>query len=100
MWDSCLIDGVPTLGCLNILFELLLKSLGGLVFVVLFVMFVVGSISWLTAGDNAEKLKKAQGTFFSALIGLVIIAISYLVLVILENFLGISGLTEFNIITN
>lgn len=100
VWDSCLVDGIPTIKCLEVLFGILLKSLGGLVFVILFAMFVLGSISWLTAGDNPEKLKKAKGTFFSALTGLIIIAVSYLVLVILENFLGISGLTEFSINTN
>ncbi len=99
-WDSCLVNGVPTIKCLEVLFGLLLKAIGGLVFVILFVMFALGSVSWLTAGDNPEKLKKAKGTFFSALIGLVIIAVSYLALTVLENFLGISGLTTFTINTN
>lgn len=99
-WDSCSVDGVPTIKCLEVLFAALIKSIGGLVFVVLFVMFVMGSLSWLTAGDNPEKLKKAKGTFFSALTGLIIIGVSYLILVILENFLGISGLTQFQINTN
>lgn len=99
-WDSCLVEGVPTIKCLEVLFGILLRSIGGLVFVILLAMFILGSISWLTAGDNPEKLKKAKGTFFSALTGLVIIAVSYLVLVILGSFLGIEGLTEFKIVAD
>ena len=97
MWDSCLIDGIPTIKCIEILFSLLLKSISGLVFVALLAMFVMGSLSWMTAGDNAEKLKKAKGTFFSALLGLVIIAISYLIITIVQSFLGIDGLDTFTI---
>ncbi|OGK64623.1 hypothetical protein A2313_03425 [Candidatus Roizmanbacteria bacterium RIFOXYB2_FULL_41_10] len=100
MWDSCLVEGVPTIKCFEVLFALLLRSLSGLVFVILLAMFVMGSISWLTAGDNPEKLKKAKATFFSALTGLIIIAVSYLVLVILGDFLGLEGLTQFKIVTD
>jgi hypothetical protein len=99
-WSSCLVNGVPTLGCLEVLFSMVLNSLAGLIFIILLAMFVFGSISWLTAGDSPEKLKKAKGVFFSALLGLGIIAISYLVLIILESFLGIDGLTIFKINTN
>lgn len=99
-WDQCLVNEIPTIACVEVLFGILLDSIGGLVFLILFAMFVMGSVSWLTAGDNPEKLKKAKGTFFSALLGLIIVAVSYLVLVILENFLGITGLTDFKIITS
>jgi len=104
IWEQkgCLVEGVPTIGCLEVLFELILQSLAGIVFIVLLAMFILGSISWLTAGDNPEKLKKAKSIFFSALLGLGIIAISYLVLLILESFLGLApgSLTKFQIITN
>jgi len=92
-----MVNEVPTLKCLEPLFENVLGALAGLVFVILLAMFVMGSIGWLTAGDNAEKLKKARGTFFSAIVGLVIISLSYLVINILGSFLGIEGLGTFAI---
>jgi len=98
MWDSCMVSGVPTLKCLEPLFANVLQALAGLVFVILLAMFIMGSLGWLTAGDNAEKLKKAQGTFFSAVIGLVIISVSYLIINILGSFLGIEKLGVFKIV--
>lgn len=100
MWESCMVQGVPTLKCLEVLFALFLRALGGIVFLVLLAMFILGSINWLTAGDNADKLKKAQGTFFSAVVGLVIIAASYLIINILGSFLGLDNLGTFQIMTN
>jgi len=97
MWDSCMVNGVPTLKCLEPLFANILGALAGLVFVILLAMFVMGSISWLTAGDNPEKLKKAKATFMSAGIGLVIISLSFLIVNILGSFLGIKGLGIFKI---
>lgn len=88
-WDSCLIDGVPTLKCTEVVFQNVLTALGGLIFIVLLVMFIYGSVGWLTAGDDAQKLKKAQGTFYSAVLGLVIIAAAYLIIKILEGVLGL-----------
>lgn len=98
MWNSCMVSGVPTLKCLEPLFENILGALAGLVFVILLAMFMMGSLNWLTAGDNAEKLKKARGTFISAVVGLVIISVSYLIINILGSFLGIDKLGVFEIL--
>lgn len=95
-WNSCLIDGVPQLSCLEIVITNLLSALGGLVFIVLLIMFVIGSITWLTAGDDAAKLKKAKATFFSALTGLLIVSAAFVILQLLQNVLGIN-LTKFKI---
>ncbi|MCR4330158.1 MAG: hypothetical protein NUV65_06475 [Candidatus Roizmanbacteria bacterium] len=96
-WTSCLIDGVPTLKCLEVVFQNILLALGGLIFVILLVLFIYGSITILTAGDNAEKLKKGKGIFTSAIIGVVVIAGAYVILLALEQILGINGLTKFTI---
>ncbi len=86
---GCLIDGVPTLVCLEVLFNNLLVALGGIVFLVLLGMFIIGGFNWMTAGDNAEKLKKAKGTFLSAVLGLGIIAGAFVIINLLEATLGI-----------
>lgn len=99
-WSSCLVDGVPTLKCLEIVFQNLFTALGGLIFLILLVLFFYGSITWLTAGADPAKVKKAQGIFTSAIIGLVIIATSYLILKIIEGAFGIKvtifKINEFN----
>lgn len=48
----------------------------GLIF---FFMLIVGAFTFLTAGDSPEKMKKAQGTLFSAIFGILFVACSYLI---------------------
>lgn len=59
---------------------------------VLFIMFVIGSFSYLTSLGNAEKIKKAQGTLRYALIGFILFISSFLFLKIIDIiFLGGNG---------
>ncbi len=84
-----MVDGVPTFKCLEVVFGNLLFMSSALIVLVLFVMFVIGSFSYLTSFGNPEKVKKAQGTFKFAIIGLVLFLSAYLILnVICVLFLG------------
>jgi len=95
-WSSCMVDGIPTLKCLEVVFANILKVSTGLFFLALFVMFIIGSFNYLTSLGNPEKIKKAQGTMKFAVIGLVIFLSSYLILTTIDYlFLGGNG-TIFN----
>lgn len=93
-WSSsnCMVDGVPTLKCFEVVFSNILVLASGLIAVVLFIMLVVGAFSYLTSLGNAEKLKKAKGTLQYAIVGLVIFLASFLILKIIDVlFLGNAG---------
>lgn len=49
-------------------------SLVGVVFLVL---MIYGGFLWMTAGGEAEKVKKAKGIIINAIIGLIIVLASY-----------------------
>ena len=66
-WGDCVVDGVPTLKCLEIVFGNILTMASAFIVLTLFIMFVVGSFRYLTSFGNAEKVKKAQGTLKMAL---------------------------------
>ena len=83
--SGCLVDGVPTLKCFEVLFNNILVMVSALIVLVLFCMFLVGAFNWMTAFGNPEKIKKAQGTLTYAIIGLVIFVSAYLIL----NFIDI-----------
>jgi hypothetical protein len=55
----------------------------------LFVYLIIGGFQLLTSGGNPEKVKAAQGKITNAIIGFVIIFISYWLVRILEIILGI-----------
>lgn len=90
--EGCLVNGVPTLKCLEVIFSNLLFLSSAFVVLVLFIMLIIGSFTYLTSFGNAEKVKKAQGIIRWAITGLVIFLASYLILKIIDIlFLGGEG---------
>lgn len=93
-WEKsgCVVDGVPTLKCLEVVFGNILFMASALIVVVLFVMFVIGSIKYLTSGGDPEKIKSARGTLTYAIIGTALFLGAYLILNIIDVlFLGGMG---------
>ena len=98
-WDTtgtgnggCMVDGVPTLQCFEVVFGNILNMASSLIIVALFIMLVVGAFHYLTSLGNPEKLKKAQGTLRYAVVGLVIFLASFLILNVIDTlFLGGQG---------
>lgn len=88
-WDSCLVDGIPTLKCFEIIYGNILTMASAFIVLVLFVMFVTGAFRYMTSFGNAERVKKAQGTLRYALIGFIIFVSAYLILNLIDIiFLG------------
>lgn len=89
-WSECMTpEGVPTLKCLEVVFGNLLYMVSGFIVFGLFVMFVIGSLKYLTSGGNPEVIKKAQGTLKWAVIGTLLFVSSFLILKIIDClFLG------------
>ena len=86
---SCVVDGIPTLKCLEIVFGNILYMSSFFIVIVLFIMFVVGSFRYLTSFGNAERIKKAQGTLKFALIGFILFVSAFLILTVIQTlFLG------------
>jgi len=98
-WANCVVDGVPTLKCFEVIFGNILTIASALIVVVLFIMFVVGAFNYLTSLGNPEKIKKAQGTFRYAVIGLVIFLASFLILKVIDTLFlgGVGTLFQFKI---
>jgi len=91
-WGDCVVDGVPTFKCLEIVFGNILFMASAFIVFTLFIMFVVGGFRYLTSFGNAEKIKKAQGTLKMALIGFAVFLSAYLILNIIDIiFLGGGG---------
>ncbi|MFZ6035365.1 MAG: hypothetical protein ACOYUB_04465 [Patescibacteria group bacterium] len=89
---GCVIDGVPTLKCLEVVFGNILFMSSAFIVLTLFIMFIVGSFNYLTSFGNAEKVKKAQGTLRLALVGFIIFIGAFLILKIIDIlFLGNTG---------
>lgn len=92
-WGDCVIDGVPSLKCIEVVFSNLLFMSNIFIIFVLFIMFVIGSFKFLTSLGNPDQVEGAKGTFKWALIGLGLYLSSYLILTLIDIiFLGGNGL--------
>lgn len=59
-----------------------------LVGVIIFAMFVYGGVLYITSGGNDEKIQKGKQTLTYAVIGLVIVVLSYALISFVVNSLG------------
>ncbi len=96
---DCMVNGVPTLKCLEFVFGNLIFISSAIVMLVLFIMFIVGSFEYLTSFGNPEKVKKAQGTLKFALLGFFLFISAYLIIRLLDVLFlgGLGNLLKFNI---
>ncbi|MBL7053812.1 hypothetical protein ISS06_01235 [Patescibacteria group bacterium] len=55
----------------------LIKAVLKLMSLILLVFFIIGGFMWMTSAGNEDKIKKAKGMIGAAVIGLVIVLLSY-----------------------
>ncbi len=87
---------LPLTGLQDIFSNVISLAIGfaGIVF---FIMFIVGGFSYLTAGGNPQAVEGARKTLTYAIMGLVFIALAFLILTIISNFTGVKGILNFQI---
>ena len=64
-----------------------LTIVAGLAFLI---YFVVGALTWITAGGKTEQVQKAQGQMINAAIGMIVVAASYAIAYIISFVLGVN----------
>lgn len=100
-WSSCTynFDGgkVAQLQCLECIFQTILNLTIRLAGLALFVMLIIGGFKYLTSGGDPKSKEVAQKTITSAVLGLVLIFVGWLVFRFIEEFTGVN-VTEFRII--
>ncbi len=59
-------------------------------FVLAFIFLIIGGIRWITAGGDEKGVERARGMITAALIGLVIVLVSYALIVLVQTFFGVN----------
>ena len=95
---EAVIDGVATLGWIEVLAENILSIALQLIGITAFVMLLVGGIKILTSGGNPESMESGKKTLTMAIAGLVIAVFSWFILNIIGQITGVK-LTNFVIPT-
>jgi hypothetical protein len=58
-------------------------------FLLAFMFIIIGGIQWITAGGDKQALEKARNGITHAIVGLVIVAAAYAIMVLVGQFFGI-----------
>lgn len=99
-WNACLDNNVATLRCIPIVFTNVIR--GALVFVgVIALLFIIYSgFSFVTSGGDPKKVQGARSTMTFAIIGLVVVLLSFAILFFIGYVTGSSNcITSFSNIT-
>lgn len=87
-WEGCLAEnGIPTLRCIPIIFQNLIQAALFLSGVVALFYIIYAGFQYINSGGDAKTVEGAQKTLTYAIIGLVIVLLSFFIV----NF--IAGLT-------
>lgn len=77
-------------------FQAYFNKILGLVFVIavmlVFFNLIMAGFSWITAGSDKGKTDGARSRIMNAVIGLIVLAASYAILMLVLNFLGIDNI--------
>lgn len=89
-------DEPPTLDRLGDVFNNLVSAILGFAGIVLFIFLIIGGFKFITSGGDPKALEEAKKTLTYAIAGLILLLLSYLVLVLIEQITG-APVTEFKV---
>ncbi len=90
--DNC----AAVIGGFEGLFANVLNAVLGLAGIVLFIMLIIGGFKYITSGGDPKAAAAARMTLTHAIMGIVLVASAYLILVIIQEFTG-ADLTTFRV---
>lgn len=90
-------DKVATIADLGTVFGNVVKSLLGFAGIVLFILLLAGGFKYITSGGDPKAVESARNTLTYAIIGLIVILLSYLILVLIYKITGVD-VTTFNVV--
>ena len=98
-WESCMVTltnevgdaiaTVPTLRCVEVIFQKILNIAVELAVVVLFLFIIIGGFKFLTSGGDPKATESAKNTLTYAILGIVLLIGIWLILKFIEYFTGI-----------
>jgi hypothetical protein len=89
-------DSPATLRDFEVVFSRIVEIVLGLAGVVLFLMLIMGGFRFITAGGDPKAIEGAKKTLTYAIGGIVLIALSFLILRFISTFTGVD-VTQFKI---
>ncbi|HSV94567.1 MAG TPA: hypothetical protein VLH94_01115 [Spirochaetia bacterium] len=96
--DPCVDDGVATIRGIECVFERLVSPVPALLALVAVGMIIMAGVRLLNAGSDPKAVASAWSTFTWAVIGLILLAVVWIILILIGKFTG-ANVTTFTIPT-
>lgn len=91
------IGGVATLRGLEGIFQNIIGSLLFVAGIILFIMLIFGGVRFITSGGDPKGLESAKKTITYAVIGVILVAMGYLIIVFVSALTGNPNILDFRI---
>lgn len=88
---------IATLQGLECIFSNTISVALALAGIVLFVMFLIGGFRFITSSGDPKALEAAKGTLTHAVLGLVVVILAFLILQLIANITGVTGILNFQV---
>jgi len=95
-WGACLDNGVATLKCLPIVFMNVITALIMFVGTTALFFFIMAGIKFTRSGGDPKQVSEAQKTVTYAIIGLVIVLLSFFIINVISTATGNDCIKSFN----
>ncbi len=94
MWDECLENGIATLACIPIIIKNVIN--GALVFAGLAALALVifAGAQYITSKGDQAKIDTAKKTLTYAIIGLIVIFMSFFIVTLISQLTGVSQISN------
>lgn len=88
-WGTdCVSNGVATIQGITCLIENIIDPLPALIALAAVIMIIMAGIRIINAGSDPKALAAAWASFTYAIIGLILLAVVWLILILIKNFTG------------
>lgn len=65
--------------------------------ILVLIFLIIGAFQWITSGGDKEAVGKARSRITSALVGLAILALAFVIVQVVAQILGISSILNFSL---
>jgi hypothetical protein len=96
-WNNCLVNGVATLNCVPVVFTLIINAALTFAGVVALFMIIYSGFRFVTSGGDPKGVENAKKTLTWAIIGLILILLSFGIINFLSVLTGVKCLTQIDI---
>lgn len=94
-WDQCSENGVATLNCLPLFLENILKVATAFAGAVAVFFVAMGGYKFIRSGGDPKQVEGARQTITYAIIGLILVFMSYFIIVFIATLTGVDCIKKF-----